>query len=218
MHRGGRVLGIFMLCIFATPSERVFPLDMNEDDLSQSSNHSISADDTGLDSTTTAVQLLVSDSRASSLALPPSLTTRGKLGSYAKTTYGPTPAILSMAGAGLGQAFDYVPEWGQGTEGYGKRMASSFGRRAIKNSIQFSLMIALHEKPLYVHSNRSEVWERALMLPAKHLYLIRIPEEFVPDIRGLLEPSGEPVFPGNGIPKPIGQGRNMLPPVRYRSA
>jgi hypothetical protein len=90
------------------------------------------------------------------------LTDKEKLHFYIQKTYGPWAFAYSAAGAGISQASDEVPEWGQGIEGYGKRLGLHIGRRAIKNSIYSGLGILLHEDPRYFASNRSGFWPRSL--------------------------------------------------------
>ncbi len=81
---------------------------------------------------------------------------------YLRETYGPLSVVSSLAGAGINQARDDVPEWGQGMEGYGKRFSSSFGHKAVKRSIQFGIGAFLHEDPRYFASARSGIWPRAI--------------------------------------------------------
>ncbi|MBI1983713.1 MAG: hypothetical protein HYS61_05905 [Acidobacteria bacterium] len=71
-----------------------------------------------------------------------------------KKTYGPTCWAASASSAGVRQWLDSPPEWGQGMEGYGRRFASSMGRKSIKNSVQFGLGAALREDPRYFPSTR----------------------------------------------------------------
>jgi hypothetical protein len=87
---------------------------------------------------------------------------RQKFHYYLKSTYGPLSMASSLAGSGIRHGLDYVPEWGQGMEGYGKRLAASFGEKAVKNSIQFGAGALLHEDPRYFASNRSGIWRRTL--------------------------------------------------------
>lgn len=93
---------------------------------------------------------------------PRPMTDREKLRFYLKNVYGPQAFAYSVAGAGIAQARDDVPEWGQGMEGYGKRLALRVGRRSIKYSIHSGLGILLHEDPRYFTSNRSGFRARSL--------------------------------------------------------
>ena len=81
---------------------------------------------------------------------------------YLESTYGPLSFASSLAGAGINQARDAVPEWGQGVEGYSKRFGSSFCQKAIAKSVQFGLGSLLHEDPRYFSSRHSGIVKRAL--------------------------------------------------------
>jgi hypothetical protein len=81
---------------------------------------------------------------------------------FLKSTYGLESSLFIFSAAGIAQANDTVPEWGQGMEGFGKRLASGYGRRAVRQSIQLSLGAMLHEDPRYLSSNQSGIWKRTL--------------------------------------------------------
>jgi len=85
---------------------------------------------------------------------PRPLTVGGKLRFYLKATYGPGPLLNMAASAGLNQWRDFPTEWGQGTEGYGRRFASRVGQRTVNNSIRFGVGAALREDPRYFPSER----------------------------------------------------------------
>jgi hypothetical protein len=88
------------------------------------------------------------------------MTQKEKFYFYLKTTYDPQSLFFSAASAGIQQARDSVPEWGQGMEGYSKRFASSFGQKVIDKTIVFGLGSILHEDPRYFRSEKSGVWRR----------------------------------------------------------
>jgi hypothetical protein len=90
------------------------------------------------------------------------LTGKEKLHYYFKSTYGPETITFNLAGSAINQARDYVPEWGQGMSGYGKRFASSLGHKAIKSSLHLGMGALLHEDPRYFSSGRSQIWRRTL--------------------------------------------------------
>ena len=90
------------------------------------------------------------------------LTGKEKLRYMLRSTYEVKSVVFSLSGAGIKQARDSVPEWGQGMEGYGKRLASSFGHKIIKRNIQFGFNILLHEDPRYFYSEKTGIWERTL--------------------------------------------------------
>jgi hypothetical protein len=98
-----------------------------------------------------------------SLSEPSSpMTGRQRLKFYLNSTFGINPILRTSAVAGINQARNNVPEWGQGTEGYSIRFASSFGRRIIRNTIHHGIGSLLHEDPRYYPSGRSDVWSRSL--------------------------------------------------------
>ena len=90
------------------------------------------------------------------------LTAEEKLGYLLASFYDVTSILSSAAGAATKQMRDSVPEWGQGMEGYGKRFASSYGRKAIRRSIQVGIGILMHEDPRYFPSKSSGIWQRSL--------------------------------------------------------
>lgn len=98
-----------------------------------------------------------------SLSPPPDpMTGKEKLNYYVHSTYGFSSFLRSAASAGIKQASDSIPEWGQGLEGYSARFASSVGHRIIKNSIRHGLGGLLGEDPRYFKSGRTGIWSRSL--------------------------------------------------------
>jgi len=92
---------------------------------------------------------------------PTPLTSRGKFYFYLRSTYGPRSLASTVATSAIKQARDAVPEWGQGMEGYGKRYASSFGQKAIKQFIHFGVGALWGEDPRYHASARTGAFQRA---------------------------------------------------------
>jgi hypothetical protein len=78
---------------------------------------------------------------------PPSAKT--KFINYLFDAYGPYPIIGAAIAAGINQADNAPPEWGQGGEGYGKRFGSNFGILAISTSTRYGLAAAFREDTLY---------------------------------------------------------------------
>ncbi len=74
----------------------------------------------------------------------------------------PEALAFNIMGAGIAQAGDSVPEWGQGMEGYSKRLGSRLAGRGIKHSVHEGLGALLQEDPRYFHSDKAGVWRRAL--------------------------------------------------------
>jgi hypothetical protein len=124
--------------------------------LTPSSEHPETADNTHQAARTTAHFFI-------SLAPPPDpMTGREKLDYFLVSTFG-VPAFLSGAALdGIKQARNTVPEWGQGVDGYGIRVASSVGQRIVRNTIHHGLGGLLNEDPRYYVSGRAGSWDRSL--------------------------------------------------------
>jgi hypothetical protein len=106
---------------------------------------------------------------------PPSftpLTPQGKFDYYVRKTYGPLGIGRSLFLAGINQWRDDPTEWGQGMEGYGRRLASKFGHHALRRTIQLGAGIGLHEDPRYFRSQRKGFWPRATYA-MKHVVITR---------------------------------------------
>jgi hypothetical protein len=58
---------------------------------------------------------------------------------YFKGMFGPVALAKTTLSAGLGTARNTPEEWGGQWEGFGKRVASNLGRRAIGNSVTYGL-------------------------------------------------------------------------------
>ena len=84
-----------------------------------------------------------------------------RLHRYVMNTVGPLSLLESAAAAGLNQWDNDPPEWGQGAEGYGKRLASSIGSDAIRQSVSYGLSEALHlDATEFEKSKRKGFWPR----------------------------------------------------------
>ena len=55
------------------------------------------------------------------------------------------PLAKTAASALFSQAIDAPKEWGRGIEGFGKRVGSSFGKRAVKASVELGVSEWTHE-------------------------------------------------------------------------
>jgi hypothetical protein len=66
-----------------------------------------------------------------------------------RDTFGPRALLVSALVAGTHHLANDPPEWRQGTEGYGRRLASRVGRLAIQNSMELGLGVALQQDLRY---------------------------------------------------------------------
>ena len=88
-------------------------------------------------------------------------TWQSKLSFHLHSAYGPEGVLGSIAFAGYFQATDSPREWGQGGEGYGKRVASAVAYTGVRNALAFGLDSAMHQDPHYYRSGRIGAWRRA---------------------------------------------------------
>jgi hypothetical protein len=87
-------------------------------------------------------------------------TWQSKLSYHALTAYGPDALAESAAYDGYRQLTNFPREWGQGAEGYGKRLASTLAYSGIRNTLAFGLDTALHQDPRYYRAGRGGLWGR----------------------------------------------------------
>lgn len=98
---------------------------------------------------------------ASSEPSPPhSLNGEERFNRYIKDAFGPMAWVRSAAAAGIAQARDNPPEWGQGAKGYGRRFASKFGQRLVKQSFLHGLSAPLGQDPRYYRCECTGLWPR----------------------------------------------------------
>ena len=74
---------------------------------------------------------------------------KAKLHNYFFDTVGPYPIIGAAFVAGINQANNAPPEWGQGAEGYAKRFGSDFGIAGVSTTARYALSEAFKEDTLY---------------------------------------------------------------------
>jgi hypothetical protein len=80
---------------------------------------------------------------------------------YARSIFRPYTLVGPALGAGIGQAENQPPEWGQGGEGYAYRFASGMGQHVIAETIRFGVAAVDGEDPEYHRSGETGVWPRA---------------------------------------------------------
>ena len=71
---------------------------------------------------------------------------------YQQTTFSGTAVLGSATGAAFSQWIDSPHEWGQGGEGYGRRIASSYGATIINGTIQYGTSFLFHDDNRYFRS------------------------------------------------------------------
>jgi hypothetical protein len=76
-------------------------------------------------------------------------TERTKVINYVFDAYGPYPIFGAALAAGISQSSNSPPEWGQGAQGFGKRMGSDFAIAATGTTVRYGLAEALKEDTLY---------------------------------------------------------------------
>jgi len=87
-------------------------------------------------------------------------TSRKRFNRYVNNTVGPVSLVRTAASAGFNQWDNDPLEWGQGAEGYGKRFASSFGKNAIRHTVQYGLSEAFRLDTGFERSKRKGFWPR----------------------------------------------------------
>ena len=83
-----------------------------------------------------------------------------RLHNYLFDSFGPYPIFGSLAGAGIGQARNSPPEWGQGAEGYGCRVASKFGINLVATTTRYGLSEIFREDTIYYRCECSGFFPR----------------------------------------------------------
>jgi len=102
---------------------------------------------------------------ASTVPAPPDLTyTRPtqatKLHNYLFDTFGPYPVVGAALAGGINQADNTPPEWKQGAEAYGKRVASDFAIAGVTTTTRYALAQAFREDTLYYRCECKGVFPR----------------------------------------------------------
>ena len=92
--------------------------------------------------------------------IPVALDVSGKLRYHAERTFGSAAIATSGVKAGYLQMTDSPTEWGQGGDGYSKRLGSSIARSGIRAALAFGLDSTLHQDPRYYRSDNAGFWPR----------------------------------------------------------
>jgi hypothetical protein len=90
--------------------------------------------------------------------VPPTQRTRDI--NYAFDAFGPYPLFGAALAAGLGQSNNSPPEWGQGGEGYGKRIGSDFAIAATGTTVRYGLARVFREDTLYYRCECKGIFPR----------------------------------------------------------
>ena len=91
---------------------------------------------------------------------PGELGASGKLRYHAERAFSPASIAMSGVKAGYLQKTDSPTEWGQGSDGYSKRLGSSVASSGIRAVLAFGLDSTLHQDPRYYRSDSSGFWSR----------------------------------------------------------
>jgi hypothetical protein len=87
-------------------------------------------------------------------------TEKTKLRNYLFDGFGPYPIVGAAAVAGINQAYNTPPEWGQGAAGFGKRFGSDFGIAAVSTTTRYALAEAFKKDTLYYRCDCTGVLPR----------------------------------------------------------
>ena len=93
----------------------------------------------------------------------PPLTAGQKFKLVARGIYDPMEFVLVGFVAGLGQASDSDPSYGQGAQGYAKRYGTAYGDNAIENFMAYAVFPSvLHQDPRYYQLGQGGFRKRAV--------------------------------------------------------
>jgi hypothetical protein len=93
----------------------------------------------------------------------PPLSPGQKFRLFFKSSTDPWPFFLAGVVAGIGQADDSYPEWGQGAQGYAKRYGAAYSDSFIGNFFGNALLpVVLHEDPRYFQMGKGKPTKRFL--------------------------------------------------------
>ena len=104
--------------------------------------------------------LLCAVSIAGIAQTPATLDVSGKLRYHVDKTFSPGALALTGVKAGYSQWTDSPTEWGQGGQGYRRRLGSSVASSGIRAVLAFGLDSTLHQDPRYFRSGSTGFWRR----------------------------------------------------------
>ncbi len=118
-------------------------------------------------------------------ALP--LAPKQKFQLFIKSATDPWPFMLNAFVAGIGQARNTNPEWGQGMQGYAKRFGSGYSDYFIGNFFGNALLPSLmHEDPRYFQKGTGSVGGRILWAAGSSVWCRRDKGKFGPNYANVL--------------------------------
>jgi hypothetical protein len=87
-------------------------------------------------------------------------TSSENLHAYLLSMAGPIPILSEAASAGIAQALNSPPEWGQGAAGFGKRFGNNLAYNGMRQSLAYASSILLNEDDRYIASREQGIWRR----------------------------------------------------------
>ncbi|HET9321758.1 MAG TPA: hypothetical protein VFO27_18345 [Bryobacteraceae bacterium] len=88
------------------------------------------------------------------------MTQAQRLRYYFNSTFSLSTVAVAAAGAGTLQLWNIPKEWGQGAEGYGRRMGDLYGQHIIVQTLMYGSSSLLHEDNRYFRSGKPGLWPR----------------------------------------------------------
>lgn len=88
------------------------------------------------------------------------LTAKKRFKVYSDDLLSPFHFFMAGVSAGVTQAQNVPPEWGQGAEGFGRRYANYYATATVSDMLQMVGEDLLHEDNLYYGSGEHGIWKR----------------------------------------------------------
>lgn len=94
---------------------------------------------------------------------PPRFTAEDRFRFYEQTTFSPFAFVGPIAGAALTQwVTGNPPEWGQGFQGYGRRLLAGYSRQVVANTVGLGVGFAVHVDPRHYPTGEHGILKRGL--------------------------------------------------------